>query len=145
MVDRRARDISAEALRDLLNGTISNYEYEDRYELSKIDRALGAIFTQVWFIYSDVREHKLTGKHAPCDRNRALLEQSILFLRSNLEYEWPRNEWHLGYGIMRLLGLGRILERRLSRKWSIGDEQVWPFLKRADYENAIHEQESNRT
>jgi hypothetical protein len=134
MVDRHARDIAGDALQDLLRGSISNDEYERKYPIAKDDPALRAIFVQVWFYYSDMHEHKLTSRYVPSDASRAFLERCVLFLKSNLEFQWPKSEFRLRYGIMRLLGLGRIVERRIKQKYSVGDEEVWPFLKKTEYE-----------
>src|SRR5207245_4192388 len=42
----------------------------------------------VWMLYSDLHRHKLTGKHEPNAETRALLERCVLFLETNLEFEW---------------------------------------------------------
>ena len=106
MVDRNARDIAADVLRQFMEGSISNQEYERRYPRTKDDPALWEIWVQVWFFYSDVRTHKLTGKHALNKERQAFMERCILFLRSNAEFEWPRQKFRPWYGIVRLLGFG---------------------------------------
>lgn len=61
------------------------------------DPALGEIFLQLWFLYCDVKEHKLTGKHELTVENRASVERCNLFLSTNLEHQWPRQQiglWH---------------------------------------------------
>jgi hypothetical protein len=135
MIDRHARDLAAEAVRDFMEGSISNKEYERRFPRSKGDPALWAIYSQVWFCYSDILEHTLTGKHALNDERRAVMERCLLFLKSDLEYQWPLPKIRLRYGILRLLGFGWLLKRRQEVEMGIGDMDVWPFLKRADYED----------
>jgi len=134
MIDRPARDVAAKLLEDFISGSISNYKYNQSFPTSKIDSALWPIYVNVWFCYSDVGEYTLTGKRALSPEQRALCERSILFLRSNLEFQWPPPEFRLRYGLMRLLGFGRVLKQRESKEMSIGDLEVWPFLKRSEYE-----------
>jgi hypothetical protein len=138
MIDRHARDTGADALRDFVEGSISNEEYERRYPKSKDDPALWEIYVQVWFFYSDVKAHTLTGKHALDQERRAFLERCILFLKSDIEFQWPRQKFRPWYGILRLLGFGRILKRREEEEMSIGDKEVWPFLKQAQYQETRH-------
>lgn len=139
MIDRQARDIAADTLRDFMEGSISNDEYERKYPRSKSDPALWEIWMQVWFFYSDVRTHKLTRKHTLNDERRAFMERCILFLRSDVEFEWPRQKFRPWYGILRLLGFGRALKRREEEEMSIGDKEVWPFLKKAQYQQMCHQ------
>jgi hypothetical protein len=139
MVDRNARDVAAHVLRQFMEGSISNEEYEQRYPRSKDDPAPWEIWIQVWFFYSDLKTHTLSGKHALNNDRRAFLERCILFLKSNAEFEWPRQKFRPWYGILRLLGSGRTLKRREEEEMSIGDKDVWPFLKRAQYEQLAHQ------
>jgi hypothetical protein len=136
MIDRHARDIAADALREFMVGSISNEEYERRYPRSKADPALWEVYVQVWFFYSDLKTHTLTGKHALNEERRAFLERCILFLKSDFDFQWPRQKFRTWYGILRVLGLGRIVKRREEQEMSIGDVEVWPFLKKAEYEEA---------
>ena len=139
MVDRRSRDIAADALRDLVEVSISNEEYERRYPKSKDDPALWEIFVQVWFFYSDLKTHALSDKHALNDEQRALLNRCILFLKSDNEFQWPRQKFRPWHGILRLIGFGRTLKRREEQEMSIGDKEVWPFLKKSQYEQMAHQ------
>ena len=139
MIDRHAREIAAEALQKFMDGSISNEEYERRYPKSKDDPALWEIHVQVWFFYSDLKTHTLTGKHAPNAERRAFLERCILFLKSDAEFQWPRQKFRPWYGILRLLGFGRTLKRREEEEMSIGDKEVWPFLKKAQYQQVCHQ------
>lgn len=139
MVDRDARDIAAQALREFADGSISNREYERRFPKSKDDPALRSIYTNVWFCYSDTSEHTLNGKHALSKENRAILDRCMLFLKSDLEFQWPATKLRLWYPLLRLIGLGRIVNRRLEKEMSVGDVDVWPFLKKAQYEQISHQ------
>ncbi len=134
MIDRQARDTAANVLQAFMDGTISNYKYEDGFPRSKGDPALHAIHVELWFYYSDIRQHKLIGKNALSPEARALYERSVLFLKSDLEFQWPPSQLKLRYGLLRLLGLGRSMKRREERKAGVGEKQYWPFLKKDDYE-----------
>ncbi len=141
MVDRHARDIAADAVRDFMQGSISNKEYERRFPRTKDDPAFWAIYSNLWFCYSDVSEHTLTGKYALNDEGRALVNRCVLFLRSDLEFQWPPPKFRLRYGFLRLIGLGRVVKRWEEEDMGVGDIEVWPFLRKADYEEAIGKQE----
>ena len=134
MVNRHNRDIAADLLRQFTEGSLSNQEYEKKYPRSKDDPALWEIYVQVWFFYSDLKTHKLAGKHAPNEEQRAFLERCILFLKSDYEFQWPRQRFRPWDGILRLLGFKRTLKRQDESEMSIGDKDVWPFLKKAQYE-----------
>ena len=141
MVDRHARNIAAEALRDFMEGSISNKEYERRYPKSKDDPALWGIYANIWFCYSDTSEHTLSGKHALTDDGRAIVERCLLFLKSDLEFQWPATKLRLWYPLLRLIGLGRIVNRQVEKEMSIGEMEVWPFLRKTDYEEATSRQQ----
>lgn len=136
MVNRAARDIAAETVQRFMDGSISNRDYERRYPRAKGDSAVSAIYTNIWFCYSDIKEHFLTGKHALNDEQRALLHRCILFLRSDFEFRWPPPKFRLRYGILRLLGLKRVVEQWEAEDMSIGDVGAWPFLTRDELANA---------
>ncbi len=137
MVDRNARDVAAGVLRQFIDGLITNEEYERRFARNKQDPALWAVHAQLWFCYSDLSEHTLTGKHALNGEQFALFERCVLFLNSDLEFQWPLPKFGLRYGIVRLLGFGWLLKRRDQKDMGLGDTEVWPFLKRTDYEEAL--------
>lgn len=137
MVDRTARDIAGDAIQDFVRGSISNREYERRFPTTKDDPALRAIYTSLWFCYSDVSEHTLTGKHALNNEGHAHVDRCILFLRTDLEFQWPLPKFRLKYGILRLLGLGRVVKRWEQDDMKMGEKQVWPFLNRAQYDCVI--------
>lgn len=139
MVDRHARDIAAEALREFSETRISNREYERRYPISKDDPALWGIYQNIWFCYSDTSEHTLTGKHALTDEGRAVVKRCLLFLKSDLEFEWPATKLRLWYAFLRLIGLGRIVNRSVTKEMSVGDVEVWPFLNKTQYQHACQQ------
>jgi hypothetical protein len=134
VVDRHAREVAAKLLRQFTDGLISNREYERSFPKSKTDPALWAIYVNTWFCYSDTSEHTLTNKYAVNDEQRAILERCVLFLGTDLEFQWPPPKFRLWYGILRLLGFGRTLKRREEQEMSIGEVDAWPFLRKTQYQ-----------
>ena len=96
------------------------------------------LFRSLWFCYSDTTEHTLSGEHALTDEGRAIIERCLLFLRCDLEFQWPASRVGLWYPILRLIGLSRIVNRRLEKETRAGDLDVWPFLKKSQYEQLAH-------
>lgn len=141
MVDRHARDIAAGVLRDFVTGSTTNDEYERRYPTSRNDPALWEIYVQVWFSYSDLKTHTLTGKYALSDTRRAFVERCILFMESDFDFRWPCQRFRPWYGVLRLLGFRATLRRREEEEMSVGDIEVWPFLRKAEYEGAFSKQQ----
>jgi hypothetical protein len=128
-------------LRQFIDGSISNDEYERKFPTNKQDPALRPVYLHMWFCYSDLFEHTLTGKHALNDEGIAFFERCILFLNADLEFHWPLPELSLRYAIIRLLGLGWVLKRREEKHEiemrALGEVEVWPFLRKTDYEEAL--------
>ena len=144
MVDRVARDKFAELLRHFGAGNLTNDEYEDAAEkilesANRKDGSLWAIYSSAWFLYDDLRTHRLREKWALTDEGRRAVARWILFLHSDLEYEWPiRSFISLSGCLLRIctLGLagfvlGPLNERRMRR---LGSWELWPFFREADYQ-----------
>ncbi len=140
MIDRAARDRFAEALRHLVSGQITNDEFEDRLLLRSNDPAVKAVFwNAAWLLYDDLKEYRLVGRYRLPRETRRATARWILFLKSDLPYEWTRGLWLFrfpGYVVnLVTLGIaGAIAARRVKRS---GDFEVWPFKRRADYEAAL--------
>jgi hypothetical protein len=138
MVIREKRDRALELVERFLSGEISSDDLADNYPRDKNDPAVGAIYERLWFFWDDRHKHKLTGRHQLAPEVRALFERSIMFLRSDLEYEWPPIQWDsLTQAFLRLLGLRKIADKR-SDEWtkklkSDGNLEVWPFIRDGDY------------
>ena len=140
MVEREARDQLAEQLRHLVAGQITNDEFEDRLTpASSDDPATEEIFDAAWSLYSDQKEYRLVGKDRIPSEGRREIARWILFLKGDLEYEWPCLGClgHIGFTLVYLATLG--LAGALSRRWMErrGDLSLWPFIRRADYEAAL--------
>jgi hypothetical protein len=140
MVDREARAETVLLLRRLVAGRITNYELEAALPASRVDPAIGEVFYRgIWGLYSDLHEHRLTGRCRLPRSARREVARLILFLKSDLEYEWPRHKgWEellwLAAGLLTLGLAGRFYLRRFGR-W--GDVGVWPFLRQEDFERAL--------
>lgn len=143
MIDRYARNNLAESLRHLLGGQITNDQFEETAIIESDDAVIDAIRWQAWLLYSDLYEHKLTGAHALSKPDRLVVSRFILFLHSDLEYEWPRHPFDGAIGaIVRLLSYVLsfgIIPRYVNKRWmASGDFDVWPFIRRKDYDEALN-------
>lgn len=141
MIDRNARDQLAESVRALAAGLISNDEFEDkRLPYSNEDPAIFEIYSNgAWCLYSDLQEYRLRGRHKLDKRTKAVVARWVLFLKTDLPYEWPVAT--PGQGLLHLLAnvltLG-LANGYFSRKFqSSGEVEVWPFIRRSDYETAL--------
>lgn len=139
MVDREARDKAAKAVRGfMLECSITNWEYEDRYPESKADRAVLCIFQQLWFWYDDMHEHKMLGEYRLSPEHLEVIDRCLLFLQSDLEYIWPpvKVDW-LGlvcYIIKYVISFGTFRPR--EKELSYNEEHFWPFFDREQYAQA---------
>lgn len=140
MIQRNDRDLAARLVEQLRDGTLSNLDFEAQWPDSRGDRALTAISSMLWRYYDDMYEHKLTEADALPDAAREIFDRCALFLLSNLEYVWPRDDFFSGGVDTRsgLLGLS-------DASWEFpdcdpegtgpsGDVAAWPFLTVAEYQ-----------
>ena len=142
MVDRPARNRLAEGIRHLAAGAITNVEFEDRLVLSSPDPAVRAVFFGgPWFLYHDVMRYKLRGAHRLDPAVRRHAARWVLFLKSDLPYEWPlkrrgilRSVAWFALNLFTLGCLARLEHRSFTRHGAI---QVWPFIRHEDYEAAL--------
>ncbi|MHC4153518.1 MAG: DUF1707 domain-containing protein [Planctomycetota bacterium] len=148
MVDREARDKTAELLRHFAAGRITNDEFEDGLPSKSKDPAIGGICWAAWFLYDDLKEHKLIRRHAVTKDGKRHIARWVVFLKSDLEYEWDDStvftglllstllliigiigpvtllagHWLLGstfLGAMIFLGTGLLWIRKRSRKRNV--------------------------
>ena len=138
-IDTTARKKLAELLRHLVSGVITNDEFEDGLPSSQ-DEAVVAIYEQAWLLYDDLHEHRLTGKWRVPDDSRTIIARWILFLHSELPYEWP--VWRLtgpriwGRALRGLLTFGQSVRTERVKFESSGDYTVWPFFRHEDFDHA---------
>ncbi len=142
MIDRRARNSVAEAIRHYLAGVSTNFALDDAiFDLKSSDPAIGAIRKQLWLIYDDLREHRNQGTWKIATEQRAIVMRFILFLKTDNEYQWA---YVLGWyratrWLIWLLTLGfgvSALDRRLEYRDS---ENVWPFRSLEDIQSAMND------
>ena len=141
MIDRGARNKLAGALRALASGLITNDEFEDqRLPYSNEDPAIYEVYSNgAWSLYSDLQLYRLRGRHRLDDKTRSAVARWVLFLKTDLPYEWPIST--PGHGMFRLvanlLTVG-FANRFFVRKFQAhGDVSVWPFIRRSDYDAAL--------
>lgn len=142
MVDREARNKLAEAMRALASGLITNDEFEDkRLPHSIEDPAISEVFSKgAWLLYSDLEEYRLSGIHRLDENTKSVVARWVLFLKTDLPYEWPVSSTKQGllrFIIANILTLGAANKSYASKYQACGDIEVWPFLRRADYELAL--------
>jgi len=135
MVDRKKRDLLIKKFRELLSGSITNLEYDDFEDkfASDDDPATWLIWEQTWRLYDDFKEHKVE----LTQEGRQYFARCILFLYSDLEYEWPYPTFkHKLKRIATVLTLGLIPCFKESKYSRMGCFVVWPFFRKDDFERA---------
>jgi hypothetical protein len=146
MVDRAARNRLAELARHLADGVSTNDEFEDRAEpvvrSSHGDAGVHVIFRDLWSLYSDFQEYRLKGRHCLSKDVKRDVARCVLFLHSDLEYEWPQHpneSWkgRLAYAVPFPWLIERIMRRATDEWKASGDFEVWPFLRLSDYQGAL--------
>jgi hypothetical protein len=141
MVHTVARRQAAESIRHFLSGQITNEEFLVRYPHSK-DPIIWALDDTLWGFYDDLKEHTLTGVFAVPRELKAAVTRSIMFLYSNDEYRWPRittpgmRAYYQPSFLSRVTGFSKFVEKRSAIFMGHGDYDVWPFLKREDFDRA---------
>jgi len=134
MVNRSKRLCAKSLLERFLACQITNDDFNDSFPCDKADGALEAIYCNIWPYYSENRTHKLDGKHALQPEVEELFRRCVVFLASNLEYEWPPYEWiDLKYGFMRLFASSKKIDDQFERFKARGEFAVWPFIRQSDY------------
>jgi hypothetical protein len=135
MVDRIKRDFLIEKFRDLLSGNITNLEYDDLENefISDNDPAAWLIWEKTWHLYDDFKEHKVE----LTEDGRQYFARCILFLHSDLEYEWPHPTLkHILRRVITILTLGLLFNFREPKYADLGDIGVWPFFRKSDFKEA---------
>lgn len=90
-----ARRALAEAIRQLASGTITQDQFEDRYcALADTGHTGDEMFEFAWSFYDDFYTHRLRGSHRLSRSQRRVFARCVLFLRSGIDYQWPkRAKW----------------------------------------------------
>lgn len=135
MINADLRVRAALLIRSYLDGNISNHDFADGFPRDKSDPALHAIERRLWFHYDDMRTHCC--EFPLHSAEEMLFRRCALFLDTRLEYEWP-TLWHhnLAHPIIRMLTGQLFRSRAIQKAKSAGNYAVWPFLRKADFEEA---------
>ena len=137
MVDRTGRAVLAEQLRRLASGRLTNAEFDGvRLDRSE-DEALVAIGDAGWSLYDDFFLYRLRGRRALKRESLDAVARCILFLDSDLPYEWPARRPTIQSIVRTLITFGSWLRRDRLRWQAAGPYHVWPFFRESDYEKAL--------
>lgn len=143
MIDRNARKRTSDVLKKLALGKMTSYECENEllglYPNSN-DPAIFAIYRTV-FEMGGENDKPLAHLFVRGGEMRKRICRWIYFLKTDLEYEWPKEQ--LAPGIRdfykpnlldKFFGLNSRITLSKKKYISRGDYQVWPFFRRADLE-----------
>ena len=145
MVDPVARRCARDILRKLILGRSSSYECENAFVglySNSDDPVIYALFRTVFELGGDI-DKPLPHLFVRGREMRKRACRWILFLKTNLEYKWPKDR--LAPGIRdfykpNLFDKFFLLESRILRSnqefCSRGDYSVWPFFRESDFKAA---------
>jgi hypothetical protein len=138
-IDRAARKALAEAVRHLGSGQITNDEFESRIPRTTETNLHEVLSNGVWPLYDDLHQHKLSGSYALIPEGRTWIKRIILFLRSDAPYRYPRSTGFafIPVVILSMLTLGWFGRVYIRYLWRSGDQSVWPFFSRQEYDLAL--------
>ena len=140
MVIAEKRRLASDLIAKYLSREITNDELSEDFPRDRRDPALEAIWWNLWPHYDDTHSHKAEGKHQLSAEAIDLFARCIIFLHSDLEYEWPPHKWMgFEYLLWRVLGRGKRIEQKFDEFKSHGDFEVWPFVRREDYTKFVPE------
>jgi hypothetical protein len=92
MIDPKARVELSEALASLVEGRMTNDEFDDLYAerwAESTDPGVARIAAFGEGLYTDAMTYRLEGVHAVDAGTRKIADRCVLFLKSGLEYGWP--------------------------------------------------------
>jgi hypothetical protein len=142
-IDTPCRRKAAEVYRHFAAGLLTNDQMENSLPHSAEPGLHDIFFCGIWPLYDDLHEHKLTGDYHLTAEGREHVARIILFLHNERPYRWPLRTGPKAFCrfliavpvALLTLGLYRPLRRRFRDCG--GDESVWPFFTRAEYETAL--------
>jgi hypothetical protein len=96
MICRESRDRLALALRRYVSCRISNDELHE-IPVDARDRGALAVKHAAWMLYSDLKNHFNVGKYELSPQGRREVARLIVFLHSDIEYQYP--DWSPDAGL----------------------------------------------
>ncbi len=104
MIDRKARDETAKAIRSYMNEEITAFEFDEALfeaESGARDATVRSVVQTLWYFYDDCKDHKIVASKEEWD----LFHRLLLLLESDGELETTRRrrEWHPLHGVAALL------------------------------------------
>jgi hypothetical protein len=136
-VDSAARKVLGSALRRYAAGIASNNQLEGSIPTSD-DPAIWSIVDYAWTLYGDGCEY-VDSNGGLTKTDKATIARCILFLKSELEYEYPKSSdadyslamfLRLPLNILTFGAFGRWLKAKELDFHNHGDASVWPFISR---------------
>jgi hypothetical protein len=91
MIDRESRATLANGVRKLIDGELTNDDFDNLETLCMSnDEAIAAVWTYCQALYSSdlLFPYRLTGRYAPDGAVRLIANRCIAFLNSDYEYTW---------------------------------------------------------
>ncbi len=168
MIDKDRRKKLAFHLRHLSVGLISNDDFENNLmddvtngwlpeqyhranEAKFDDKIIEPMLMLCWGLYDDTRNHKLIGSDKLSEESLKIIARCILFLQTNLEYEWPYFDtrsplakFSLSELVLCILTLGQYyrekrneLEEAYMEFQKLGNYDIWPFFKETDFADTL--------
>ena len=138
MVDISKRKQAATLIRQFVEGQISNDDYDNDFPDDTRDQELPAVYDRLWLLYSDLVPSRLH-KASLTDDERAVVEQCIVFLRTDLGYEGPPLRERKPFAGLKSL-LGRMVSAepssvlgKESQENSVFVSGWWPFASEEQY------------
>ena len=134
--------------------TPENYYRSERAKSDNDDAIIKPMLELCWGLYDDTRQHKLVKSDALTKEAFKIIARCILFLHSDYEYEWPyfnTNNPLLRFSlkdlILSIITLGHHYRNKREQhiisyyEWQkLGDYDVWPFFRKADYQEQLTRQ-----
>ena len=140
MVDRGARDALALYLRRLISGrmTSADYVFEADRLLRSRDPSIRPIVEAAYWTFGNFGPRRYIGESRVDRETRRHVARVVLFLRSELEYEWPPDPaWAVLRDILWVVTLGGVTSGQESwARWRrSGQFSMWPFMNQSDFES----------
>jgi len=135
MIDRASRNKLAQNLRQYTSGRITNDSLSD-LELNRDDAGVHAVAFAAWYLYDDLHTHRATDTFHISRESKHEISRWILFLQTNEEFLWPNPNLSIVTTLLNMVTFG-FYSKVIGRKEKDGDNDVWPFFKKEDYEAAL--------